>query len=124
MELNHECVRDILLLAEEKTTPTKSVSESEIRALEPYKFEEKVYAIQRLSEADYLNAEIMYASGKVYFIAIGSITWNGHQYLNNIRDEKVWEETKNTVLGKVKDASLDIFNQVAANVISKQLGLG
>lgn len=54
---------------------------------------------------------------------ITGITFKGHEYLDNIRDPKVWKETKHTVLKTVASASLSIFSAVASKIVSSKLGL-
>lgn len=40
------------------------------------------------------------------------LTWSGHEFLNTIRDEKVWRETKNAISG-LASTSLEVVKQVA-----------
>lgn len=56
----------------------------------------------------------------------GNLTYDGHKFLDNIRDDKVWKDTK-TILSKFSSVSLSFVSSVASNVISqliqKQFGL-
>ncbi|PFJ14750.1 hypothetical protein COD67_07030 [Bacillus cereus] len=123
MKLNHDCVRDLLLTVEESTTdeilslyflPQK-------QRLENYQVDDITYTIQRLKEAGYLNV-IDIATSDGYSAIINSITWNGHQFLDNIRDKTVWKKTKEkaSILGSV---SLPILSELAKAYISDMLGL-
>lgn len=83
--------------------------------------EKMIYTIQRLKEANYINASIKYASDKPLWYNIFSITYDGHEFLNNIRDPKVWKITKEKV-SEISGVSLGIIGQVAGKYIKNQLG--
>ena len=48
-----------------------------------------------------------------------SLTWEGHELLDSIRDEEVWKQTREHIGSTVTSAALDIVTQVA-----KQCALG
>lgn len=52
----------------------------------------------------------------------GNLTLEGHKFLDNIRDNKVWQNTKD-IISKFENVSLNIISSVAANLISSKLGL-
>ena len=57
-------------------------------------------------------------------VVINSITWNGHQFLDNVRSNTVWNKTKETAikLGSVSVSFLsNIAAQIIANVISGKI---
>lgn len=123
MKLNHDCVRDLLLTVEES-------DHNEILSLhfllpknklQSYSEEDIFYTIQRLVEAGYINADTQtYFEGQDAIIS--SITWNGHQFLDNIRDKSIWEKTKEkaSVVGGV---SLPILSEIAKSYLAEKLGL-
>ncbi|MBG9981861.1 DUF2513 domain-containing protein [Aerococcaceae bacterium DSM 111020] len=51
---------------------------------------------------------------------IKDITYVGHEFLNNIRDAKIWSKTKSTV-NKFSSVSLDVLATVANKLILKLL---
>ncbi|PEW58205.1 hypothetical protein CN448_31480 [Bacillus cereus] len=53
---------------------------------------------------------------------ISSITWDGHQFLDNIREKSIWEATKikAATLGSV---SLPTLSELAKSYIAEKLGL-
>ena len=56
--------------------------------------EVKIYTAKKLCEAGYVNGDITYDYAKQTYVQIDSITWDGHTYLDNIRELKVWDRTK------------------------------
>ena len=51
-----------------------------------------------------------------------SLSFDGHSFLDNIRDNQVWSKSKK-ILSAFKSVSIEIISQVATNVINKKLGL-
>ena len=94
MKLNHDCVRDVMLFIEEHLTYGHYMDFSAVE-IKDYSREELLYAADKLLEADYLNgSRKSYIGSNMPDIRITSITWAGHQFLDNIRDDGVWKDTK------------------------------
>lgn len=124
MKLNHECVRDILLTLESLPEDECIDSEDhvEYEKISKYNKEDFIYTVQRLIEANFINVGVLSSfGGKSY--SVNSLTWDGHQFLDNIRDNNVWSETKNKVGTAVGSASLSILAEVAASYIKGKFGL-
>ena len=127
MKLNHNCVRDLLLYTEEHLEYGYyiKVSEAQINSYSQY---EIIYAADKLLEAGYIvgDKRVTMDSKGIPQIDITSITWSGHQFLDNIRDNKVWEHTKG-ILSKFSSVSIGVISNVASQVISNmvksQMGL-
>jgi len=86
-----------------------------------------VYSADKLYEAGYIEAlKKKTIDSDLPQIEVKAITWEGHQFLDNIRDNKVWENTKN-ILSKFSSVSIGIISNVASqvitNIIKSQLGL-
>jgi len=117
MKLNHDCVRDLLLFVEENLSYGHQYHIND-SPLAGYDYETVLYAADKLVEAGYLTANISrYASSIRPDIFVTGITWNGHQFLDNIRDDGVWKDTKK-VLSKFTSTSLGIVSNVASQVIA------
>lgn len=52
-----------------------------------------------------------------------TLTWHGHDFLDNIRNDTVWEKTKQQLAKVGGTASIEIISQVAASFVRKLLGL-
>lgn len=125
MKLNKDCIRDLLLYLEENLTINNSIAVNNIK-INNYTSDELLYTADKLYEAKFLNCYRRVYDAQDLLITVDSITYEGHQFLDNIRDDNVWENTKN-VLSKFKSTSIsfiaDVSSQIIANIISKQLGL-
>lgn len=122
MRLNHDCIRYVLLTCERHLTLNNTVEFPDLQT-DKFSNDDIVYSVIKLKEAQYLKAEIYLDHNSIDIV---SITWEGHKFLDTIRDDKVWSQTK-TILGKVSSASItfasNVASQVLTNIISKQMGL-
>ncbi|WP_280948836.1 DUF2513 domain-containing protein [Lactiplantibacillus plantarum] len=124
MELNHELIRSLLLFVESNDS-LLGVSDDQLRDFakkQNVSYEQLTYVIRRLEKKDLINAYIQTGSNIVVDMSINSLTFDGHAYLDNIRDPEVWKKTK-SVTSKLASVSMDIAVKVASNVVIKMLGL-
>ena len=113
MELNKDCVRDVLLSCEEllkidEDGYMNSLSHEELgQALPNYKTEDIIYTVVKLKEAGFLDVKVTKAFGNILVdVRIYDITFNGHEFLNDIRDDKNWKKVKD-----IAKSSWGIFNK-------------
>lgn len=140
MELNYDCFRDVLLTLESVLeirsggegpfSDPNALSFSSVSLdallksprLSKYSKNELFYALYNLKQADYIDGHIKMAGGIVTRCAVSDITFNGHMFLKNIRDDNIWKKTK-SLLSAVGSASLPIIVKIAGNLICAQLGV-
>lgn len=61
-----------------------------------------------------------------YIATVMSLTWEGHDFLDSVRQEDVWKKTQERAENaghKIAHISLDLVKEVAISVIKSQLGL-
>ena len=116
MRLIPDCIRDILLYVEENTdSDRESVDFKNLCDSLNYDKNTLDYHIRKLHSAELFD-EVYYASNAIIFIS--SLSWNGHCYVDNIRDSKAWNLTKKAT-SKVSSVSMPILIEVAASIIKK-----
>jgi hypothetical protein len=54
--------------------------------------------------------------------AVSRLTWEGHEFLDNIKDVGVWEKTKERLQG-IPGVALTVVAALAEAEIKKRLGL-
>jgi hypothetical protein len=54
---------------------------------------------------------------------VEGITWKGYDFLDGIRDDSVWKETKTTMMDKVGTLSFELIKAVSTQVLKHRLGL-
>lgn len=114
MKLINDCVREVLLYTEDKQEYDKPLYISNMKS--KYSKDDINYTCEKLAEANFLNIQTDIC-GNIFIL---SITYNGHQFLDNIRDNKVWSTTK-SILSKLESVSIDIISKTATNVILSML---
>ncbi len=126
MKLNYDCVRSVLLTVEKSKTIDEELNlipltvETIFEQLPKYGDNEILYTIEKLKEAGYINAALHFAAGHFIDGAVSSITYSGHEYLDNIREPEVWRKVK-AMLKNAGAITLPLISQAAQMLIGSQL---
>ena len=126
MKLNYDCVRSVLLTVEKSKTIDEELNlnpltvETIFEQLPKYEDNEILYTIEKLKEAGYINAALQFAAGHFIDGAVSSITYSGHEYLDNIREPEVWRKVK-AMLKNAGTITLPLISQAAQMLIGSQL---
>ena len=124
MRLNQDCIRTLLLYIEENLPYRGSLIINQLD-LSPYSKEELLYTADKLIEAGYLNSRFAWNMQTSHMIVVESLSYNGHKFLDTIRDDAVWSKTKN-ILSCFKSVSIEVISETASkvitNLINQQLG--
>lgn len=125
MRLNHDCIRKLLLHLEENLDCYESLELNDLM-IDGFSKDDIVYTIQKLNETGYIKAEICCDITDILEISVMDITWDGHKFLDTIRDNQVWSLTKKAI-SKFSSVSISfvstVASQVLTNIITQQLGL-
>lgn len=131
MKLEPDCVRDVLLYLEshlgyverydcglEHNEITFSSITDAILQKHDYDKDTINYAIEKLLEVGFITSnKQVYGNNKTILSApISDITWNGHQFLNNIRKQSIWDATKSGAK-KIGATSISAFNMIAMEIV-------
>ncbi|NHL36669.1 DUF2513 domain-containing protein [Clostridium botulinum] len=118
MKLNYDLIRDLLLVIEDISDGVKNYSTQYIRAehLPNHGLQAIQYHVNQLAQGGIIKVS---SNDSDYII---DLTWYGHQYLSNIKNDTIWSKTKDRIkpLGNV---ALDITSEVAKSFILSKLGL-
>ena len=126
MKLNYDCVRSVLLTVEKSKTIDEELNlnpltvETIFEQLTKYEDNEILYTIEKLKEAGYINATVSFAAGHFIDGTVSSITYSGHEYLDNIREPEVWRKVK-AMLKNAGAITLPFISQAALMLIGSQL---
>lgn len=127
MQINEECIRDILKYLIENldisVEYSNKFSYTNITVLElinspvlSEKYLEKdiIYSINILSQCGFIEGEKLQDKANVFcsFQEIRNVTYIGQRFYETIKPEKVWEKTKG-VINKVGVHTLDFIETVA-----------
>lgn len=124
MKLDYECVRNILLTVEslEYDQMLTNVNYTQFSLLKDYSYENFCYTVERLKEAGFFPEDNIVEVIRGVLIRIDALTWEGHQYLDCIRDKSIWEQAKKKV-SIFGGAPLKILGEVAMVIMRSQTGL-
>lgn len=59
-----------------------------------------------------------YAGNELYTFGVSSLTWEGHNYLDKIRNETIWNQTKVIVKEKGLPLAFETIKEIASQLIS------
>ena len=128
MKLNSDCIRDILLMVEDKSgfnryaeyLKTKCTDER----LSKYQHDEIMYHISQCEQAELITGVKFMTKD---YVVISDLTPKGHGFIANIRQDNVWNGVK-SIAKKVGSTSLSALISISSNVITElikaQFGIG
>ena len=114
MKRNLSLIREILLHVEERSSVSNRIK---IHSLgERYSENEILYHLGLLYDAGYINAEPISAfEGSTYLIR--GITWEGHDYLDAVQSDTVWNQVQCELSKVGGTASLEAVKFLATKII-------
>lgn len=121
MRLNPDCVRDILLYIEENTDSRhQAVSVEDLVRDMAGKYDDNTlyYHISKIDEGGLVD-DVSYTGVNIP-IDVTSLSWEGHCFLDNIRDNKVWAKVK-AFFKSVVSISLPLLSEYAKTVAASFL---
>jgi len=119
MKRDMDLVREILLKVEESTNDPRGFITLDLPGRSP---QEVSYHVMLLSEAGWLEAS-NHSSSAGYSWKPKRLTWQGHEFLDNARNDTVWNSTKAKVKETVGSASLEVFKGLLAQGVAAALAL-
>lgn len=120
MILKPDCIRDILL-AVESCPFSEHLNLNKLESLLPdHSYEDLWYTCLKLEEGGYLSLMTTTPPMRSYRPGIKCIidlTYQGHEFLNSVRDPKRWQKLKGVADG-LKDYSLSALQAIAEGMTS------
>lgn len=116
VERDMDLIRDLLLMVEANPEMDGTHEFQFASGAFPDRSPEEVsYHLKKLIEAGFLH-------GNQHTALVSSLTWNGHEFLDNIKDPGIWGKTKKQLSG-LPGVALTVVAQIAQAEIKKHLGL-
>jgi len=110
MKRDMDLVRLILLEIEDKYRSTAIFN----LAIDGYDTETVAYHCKILNDADLISDyKAQYADNEIYFFVVGSLTWDGNDFLEKIRDNSQWKKVKDTINQKGLPLVIETIKSVA-----------
>lgn len=120
MERNWDTIREILGEVE-KLPPDSSLSLKDFDEERAYEIS---YQVVLLEEAGLVDALLSKSIGKgpTHFV-LRRLTWSGHDFLDAIRDEKLWHKTKVRIAEHGGAMTYELVKTVAVSLAKSALGM-
>lgn len=130
MKLDYDCLRSLLLKLEDFENLDDDLHYQYMtlndmaEALPKFPKNMIAYTTLKAKEGDLINASITNADGCIYACTYSSLTYDGHQFLDNVRSNNIWNKTKSIAkeLGCTSLRSLlSISEKIILAMIQSQL---
>lgn len=115
MTRDMELIRKILFAIEEQFVDVAIYN----LQIEGYDNKSVAYHCDLLFQAGLIkDYKAQYADDELYYFAVSSLTWEGHDYLDKIRSETVWNKTKSLISEKGLPFMIDTVSTVASALVA------
>ena len=124
MERDLSLVREILLRIEEKPTRSGRMD----LAIDGYPENLIIYNLDLAIQAGFVEGKVRWSADTDTIVSwtVHGLTWEGHEFLNSVRQEEVWKKTQETVEKaghKIAHVSINVIKEVAVALVKGQMGL-
>jgi len=120
MQRDIDLIREILLAVEKKESP-KGWMDLQI---EGYSKEQISYHVKLLKEAGYLEAKDLGTRDRDgYDWRPINLTWQGHDFLDAARDNRLWNKAKKHFGNKIASISFELLKAFLVSLGKQELGL-
>ena len=114
MKRDMELIRKILLVIEDQYIDVALYNIE----VEGYDFEAIAYHCKILHDAGLISDyDGVFTFDGLGDFGVGSLTWEGHEFLDKIRDDRVWGRTKETMKEKGIPFALDTVIKIASTIV-------
>lgn len=115
MQRDMELIRKILFKIEEAYVDTWLGSDEV--SVEGYDMKTIAYHCSILFDAGFVSDyKGQYGDGELLFFGVGRLTWEGHEFLDKIRSDTIWNRTKTTIISKGLPFVIEVVKEVATAV--------
>lgn len=115
MKKDMDLIRKILLKIEEEYVDVALYNIS----IEGYDSKTIAYHSKILNDADLISDYgAQFADGELWSFGVGSLTWEGHEFLDKIRNDSIWDTTKTTIINNGLPMIVDVVKNVSTSIIT------
>ena len=115
-----ELIRKILFTIEEKYVDTGLIGNE--LAIDGYDMKTIAYHCAILYDAGLISScNVKHADNELYFFSVGRLTWDGHELLDKIKSDTVWNKTKDTITKKGIPFVLDAVKEIATAITTAMI---
>lgn len=124
MERNWDTVRSILIKLAQLPNTDTDLSLDDFGCSNDDEAYDISYNMELLIEAGFVQGVLhKYLDGGPTDFTASKLTWSGNDYLQAIRNDTVWNKTKDTFKSKGLEMTLELIKSVAIGITAKMLNL-
>ena len=136
MKLNHDCIRDVMIYIEENCIyedddrGNRSIHSrvfyeiTHDKKLSSRYTEDERYVVAQLYFEDMVIATMTPETLNFRQVEVDSLSFKGHEFLDNIKDDTVWKKAKKFVGEHLTSTSFSIIANVASKIAIEALASG
>jgi hypothetical protein len=122
MKRDMELVRELMLAIESRNDTQYWAEDLEVSGDQD--IAEIKGHLELLIDAGFIEATVNHDNGSGSpYILIDKISWNGHEFLGNARNEPIWKKAMSIVTEKGGSVSAGVLMQVLASAAKQHFGL-
>jgi hypothetical protein len=125
MKRDMELIRELLLAIEAKDSNTFFAA-SELELKTEREKQEVYYNLQLMTDANLLEANMAKSMQGIEDVVIKRMTWEGHEFLDNARNESIWKAAKETITQKgssIENVGFGVLTQLLVSVAKQYFDL-
>lgn len=121
MKRNLDLIRHILLVTESLDKPKITADDF---VTEIYSYDEVCYHLSLLADANYVNViEVPILNSRYSDYIVKRLTNSGHDFLDSIKNDTVFNKTKETLFSTVGTVALEVVKDLALSTTRNLLGI-
>ena len=62
-----------------------------------------------------------YGNNRIYGFSVGSLTWEGHDFIDKIREDTFWNNTKEKIKENALPMTIEVIKTVVTSLINQKL---
>ena len=116
MKREMNLIRDILMELEKRSFDEEYTE----LIIEGYSTEDIMYHVKLLHEAHLIHADDMSSASDMYYLP-GSLTWDGHEFLELAKSDSRWNKAKDIMTNRVGGFVFDVLKQLLITLVKESI---
>ena len=122
MRLDPDLIKKILSVLEETEVDAPNAYLDSLNKIEGYSEDQVIYHVRQLISDGYIDGEVIDSIGRQGSgLFIRRLSWKGHQFVENSRNDSFWKRSKEIVLSKVGGVSIDVLAETLKRLVENAL---
>jgi Hypothetical protein (DUF2513) len=111
MKRNMDLIRDLLLYVED--LPAGQVTQEVDYDVERYEFNDVLGHLKLLIDSDFIDGQVEIYHDSSSLVILRGLTMPGYDFIDSIRNESVWNQTKEKVASVGGSVAMEIIKDIA-----------